>query len=151
MLRKIIGSVWKNTPRFLRMPLIRITQKKFTASAAAVVTNERGEVLLLDHIIRPYYNWGLPGGFLEYGEQPDEAIRRELFEETGLKLENVRLINVQTINRHIEMIFRASSDGKPEVKSLEITQAEWFEFEKMPEKLSPAQKSLIRQVLNSEI
>ncbi len=151
MLRKIIGSVWKKTPRFVRLPLIRATQGKFTASAAAIVTNSRREVLLLNHLIRPFYTWGLPGGFLNYGEQPLAAIKRELVEETGLKIENVELISVQTINRHIEMIFRATCEDVPQVKSLEITDAGWFDFSNLPEKLSPLQKTMIGQVLNSEI
>ena len=63
-MRDFLGKFWKLTPRFLRLRLIRASQKKFTASAAAIITNERGEVLLLDHYLRPGASWGFPGGFL---------------------------------------------------------------------------------------
>ena len=67
-MRDILGKFWKLTPPFLRLRLIRASQSKFTASAAAVITNERGEILLLDHYIRPGGGWGFPCGFLESGD-----------------------------------------------------------------------------------
>ena len=151
MLRKLIGLVWKNTPSFLRLTLIRSTQRKFTVSVAAIIFNEKGEVLLLDHVLRPFSNWGIPGGFIEPNEQPEPAIRREIREETGIELENLRLIRIRTIKRHVEILYRADGNGKAEVRSREINAAEWFAPDKIPPEMSEVQKSLIAQVLNKEI
>jgi 8-oxo-dGTP diphosphatase len=151
MLKGIVGKIWRNLPPFVRMKLIRISQKKFTASVAAIITNERGEVLLLEHVLRPASGWGIPGGFMEYGEQPEEALCRELREETGLKLENVRLYRARVLKRHIEFVFRAEATGKAEILSREILQAGWFETAQMPEKMNRSQKSLIEKVLAGEI
>ena len=151
MFKGIFGKLWRNTPRFLRLKAIRLTQKKFTASAAAIIIDELGKVLLLDHVLRAGSGWGYPGGFLEYGEQPEEAIKRELREETGLELKNVRLVRARVINRHIEFLFRAEAAGVAEVKSREINKAEWFAPDKLPEKMSQIQKSLVEKVLNDEI
>ena len=137
-------------PRPLRLRLIRVSQKKFTASAAAIITNERGEILLLDHYLRAGASWGFPGGFLEYAEQPAEAIRRELKEETGLELKNVRLLSPRVINGHIEFLFRAQADGEPRVLSREIRRAEWFAPDNLPENLSRKQRAQIREVLQAE-
>ena len=41
-----------------------------------------GSVLFVDH---PERGWEIPGGHLEPGELPEEALHRELFEETGLE------------------------------------------------------------------
>src|ERR1035437_9147133 len=103
----LLGKVWKLMPRSARTALTRRFQAKFTVSAAGIITNEKGEVLLADHILRPASGWGVPGGFLEAGEQPETALRREIREETGLELQDVRLYNARTRRRHIEIIFMA--------------------------------------------
>lgn len=105
---------------------------------------------MLKHLVRPYYSWGFPGGFMEYGESPKEAIRREICEETGLELKNIEIVQVRTIKRHIEITFRAESGGKPELKSREITDAGWFHLSDMPEDTSPKQKALIEELLNPD-
>ena len=38
--------------------------------AVGVVFNNAGQVLLVEHVFRPDYNWGLPGGWVERGESP---------------------------------------------------------------------------------
>lgn len=127
-----------------------MTQSKFTVSAAAVITNDEGQVLLLDHLIRPKSGWGLPGGFLDRSEQPDDAVRREIREETGLELYNLKMLRVRTVGTHVEIIFRARSNDTPEVKSREIKGFGWFEPSKLPERMSLAQKRLIESVLSHE-
>ncbi len=135
----------------MRLRVIRVTQEKFTVSVAAVITNERGQILLLDHVLRPFFNWGIPGGFVEAGEQPEAAIRREIREETGLELTNIEMFRVRTIKRHVEIMFRAAATGKGEVKSREINALGWFEIGAMPNEMSRVQKSLIEEVLKTEI
>ncbi len=151
MLRKTISFIWEKTPPFLRMRAIRATQQKFTVSVAAVITDHEKKVLLLDHVLRPFYNWGLPGGFMEPNEQPEAAIRRELAEETGLELKNIKMIRVRTVARHVEILFRAESVGIAAVKSREINALGWFTFAEMPDKISAAQRALIENVLHGEI
>ncbi len=134
-------------PSYLRKKVIRTTQPTFTVSAAAIITNENGKVLLLDHVLRTASGWGLPGGFLETGEQPENALKREIREETGLEIKDVELIRVRTINRHIEILFRAKATGKAEVKSSEIKDVVWFNVDEIPENMSQTQKSVIRKLL----
>lgn len=147
MLTKQIGFAWKILPPWLRLRIIRTTQEKFTVSAAAVVINPEGKVLLLNHLLRPFSGWGLPGGFLTAAEQPEEAIRREIMEETGLELNNVTMFRVQTIRRHIEIIFQAESNGEASVQSREILGLEWFDRDNLPEGLPRSQRKTIEQIL----
>jgi NUDIX domain len=69
MLKKLVGKIWRKTPHFIRLRIIRLSQTKFTVSVGAVVLNEKGEILLLDHVLRPASGWGIPGGFINGGEQ----------------------------------------------------------------------------------
>src|SRR5215207_6021899 len=138
MLRERIGFAWKILPSWLRLKIIRTTQHKFTVSAAAIILDGEGRVLLLNHVLRPLSGWGLPGGFIDRGEQPEDAIRRELREETGLELEDVEMFRVRTLGAHVEILFKARAKGEASVKSREILDLGWFEVEAMPEKMSGA-------------
>jgi len=66
--------------------------------ACCIVANENREVLLVKRKKDPYKNmWCLPIGFAESGEEVSQAALRELYEETGLTGEIVRLIDVDTL------------------------------------------------------
>jgi 8-oxo-dGTP diphosphatase len=51
-------------------------------TVTAIICNDQGEILLQQR--RDNGNWSLPGGIIEPGEEPADAIIREVFEETGL-------------------------------------------------------------------
>ncbi|HDR3649321.1 TPA: NUDIX domain-containing protein [Bacillus cereus] len=56
----------------------------FIPSVAAVIKNEQGEILF-QYPGGEY--WSLPAGAIELGETPEEAVVREVWEETGLKVQ----------------------------------------------------------------
>lgn len=113
-----------------------------------MIVNAEGKVLLLDHVLRPFSGWGLPGGFIGHGEQPEAALRREIEEETGLRLGEIELWRIRTVNRHIEFIYTTENSGEPRVNSNEIIGFGWFGPGELPERLSPAQKGIIEKVLD---
>jgi 8-oxo-dGTP diphosphatase len=52
-------------------------------------------VLLVKRKNLPYKDmWALPGGFVEYGETTEEAVAREVREETGIEMKITRLVGV---------------------------------------------------------
>lgn len=60
-----------------------------------LLTNGKNEVLLIKRGIEPAKGtWSLPSGFVEWGEPPRHAARRELMEETGVRGRIVRLFDV---------------------------------------------------------
>ncbi len=151
LLTAAVKKLWQILPNGVRYRMVRITQPKFTASAAAVILNDKDQVLVLNHVLRPYSGWGLPGGFLDAGEQPRDAIRREIFEEVGIELNDLVMFRVRVVSRHIEMLFKARAVGEPAVKSREITEVKWFAFDDLPADMSLAQKTIIARVLRDEV
>ena len=146
-----IGKLWKMLPGWMRLRIIRIAQPKFTVSAAAIITNELQQVLLLNHTFRPFSGWGIPGGFVSPQEQPEDAIRRELREEAGIELDDLTMFRVRTINRHVEILFTAKARGEPEVRSpREIVGLGWFDVESLPADMSKSQTALIRKVIGRD-
>jgi len=64
-------------------------------TASAFVVDDVGRVLLARRAIEPFLGyWDTPGGFVEEGEHPLDALRRELQEETGLEVEPGRFVGV---------------------------------------------------------
>ncbi len=60
-----------------------------------VVLNPRGEVLLIQRKNEPFKgHYALPGGFVDIGETVEDACRRELLEETGVKAGRLKLVGV---------------------------------------------------------
>jgi len=62
---------------------------------AAVIWNDRQEVLLIRRTKEPRKGqWSLPGGKVEFGENLEDAVRREVREETGLEIALLGLAGV---------------------------------------------------------
>ena len=78
-----------------------------------------GRVLLI-HRRNPPLGWALPGGFVEYGETVEDAVRREMKEETGLELAELRQFRVYSDPARdprghvVSVVFAARGLGKPE-------------------------------------
>lgn len=75
---------------------------KHIVAVSAYVRNDEGEVLLVKTHGRSD-TWELPGGQVEQGEPPHEAVSRELFEETGINAKPIGITgvyyNTQTVRR----------------------------------------------------
>jgi 8-oxo-dGTP diphosphatase len=150
MIKKVLGLLWRRTPRRLRRWGAHLSQQHFTVSAAAIVLDEQERLLLLKHVFRGGEGWGVPGGFISSGEQPDAAVMRELREETGLEIERAELAFVRTLEHvnHVEMVFRCrarSVDAK--AQSLEISELKWCAPDRLPEGLGRDQRYIIKRAL----
>lgn len=149
MLKNLLSSFWQHIPPQLRRWSVRVTNAKFTVTAAGIIFNAEGKVLLLKHLFRAGSGWGIPGGFLEAGEDARDALHRELREEIGLELQNERLFAVRTFKRQnqIEVVFVAKALGASKPMSIEVERAVWFSGDELPEGLPSDQKKLIESVL----
>jgi 8-oxo-dGTP diphosphatase len=54
-----------------------------------------GKIILIKRKNDPFKGkWALPGGFVEYGEKVEDAVIREIYEETGLKTSIIKIFGV---------------------------------------------------------
>ncbi|MGE5334694.1 MAG: nucleotide triphosphate diphosphatase NUDT15 [Nitrososphaerota archaeon] len=98
-------------------------------------------------------DWSPPGGHLEFGEAPEEAAAREVLEETGLPLENIRLVGVVNSvfhdeQKHYVTLFMMADcpEGSPEVREPEKCEAwEWYTWPHLPMPLFMPLKDLLEQ------
>ena len=89
--------------------------------------------------------WTMPGGKLEFGENFEEGAKREVIEETGIKLENTKVIcinNDRGEDAHfitiglLSIYEEGDFKGQPNVMEPdEITEWEWFGVNNLPEKI----------------
>ena len=134
-------------PRRLRRLGVVLAQPRFTVTAGVVLYDSQGRILLLRHRYRPGSGWGIPGGFLGQGEQPEAAARRELKEELGIDVGDLRLAFVRTLTsiRQVENVFTGQFDGTIAAVNDEVLEYRWFGREELPEQLSADQHSLIER------
>jgi ADP-ribose pyrophosphatase YjhB (NUDIX family) len=145
MKRKFIGWAWRKMPRKMRRLLVRLTQPSFTVSVGGVIFDEQGRVLLLNHVLRPASGWGVGGGFINPGEQPEAALKREFGEEVGVEIKKLRFLQIRTTRRHVEIIYRGEAEGgEVEPRSREILEAKWCDPDSLPAEIGASQRSLIK-------
>jgi 8-oxo-dGTP pyrophosphatase MutT (NUDIX family) len=141
-LRKIVGN----------RPLILV-------GAMVCVIDDQGKILLQK---RPEGMWGLPGGLLELGESVEEAGRREVFEETGVEIGQLQLVEIFSGKQYFRKlpngdefypvtIAYVSKDIKKntiKIDGKESIDAGFFPLHELPEQTSPLVRKMIQQYPN---
>ena len=151
MWKKLLGTLWRGSPKSLRRWGVWLAEPRFMVTVGAIAVDARGRVLLLQHEFRTGSGWGIPGGFLEAGEQPLAALRRELREEIGVELDVAELVHVRTLRRpqQVEIHFRCrvrdAASASPQ--SMEIKSLGWFDAHDLPPELPADQRRIIRDAL----
>ncbi len=109
-------------------------------AAGALFFDNQGRVLLVHPIYKD--TWDIPGGYVEQGESPAAACRREVKEELGLDRQPLRLLNVDWAPNDREgdkllFLFDCGHLGpdeeKIELQSTELDRWEWVELSKLDE------------------
>ncbi|WP_345269713.1 NUDIX domain-containing protein [Nibrella viscosa] len=89
----------------------------------AIVEYDNDSVVLIQNKGWPADWFGLVTGFLEHGEEPDEAILREIQEEIGLEAEIIERLGIYTFHQRNELIIayhvRATGDIRMDEEELQ--------------------------------
>jgi ADP-ribose pyrophosphatase YjhB (NUDIX family) len=110
-------------------------------TATAVVVGEDGRLLLGRRALEPDKDrWDLLGGFLEEGEHPLDALRRELAEESGLEIEPGDFLGVwmdrygydSTAASTVNLYWEARVLGGEERPADDVAELRWFEPSELP-------------------
>ena len=147
MFQNLIVRLWRFLPARLRRWTMRATHTRFTVTAGAIIFHDSGKVLLLKHRFRAGSGWGLPGGFLEAGEQPLDALRRELREEIGLEVRDAEVFAARSFRkpRQVEVLFRCRANEAVQPRTMEVERAEWFSLSSLPEGLPKDQRHFVER------
>jgi len=108
--------------------------------AVDAIVRHKNEILLIERKNEPL-GWALPGGFVDLGESVEQAVVREVFEETGLKLVNAKQFHVYSQPgrdpRGIQVasvVFSGETEGEPSAGD-DAGQAQFFSLKEFPRHL----------------
>ena len=128
-------------------PMVTVDAVVFTYSG------DRAKVLLINRGKEPFKGkWALPGGFIDMDEELEDAVVRELEEETGLK--GIRLEQMRTFGtvgrdprgRQITIAFMGiATEEQTKIKAGDdAAQAQWFDIEKLPDDMAFDHNEVVR-------
>lgn len=146
MMKKILLQIWRILPSRLQNILSRIIRPLFQVFAAAVIFDEHKNIFLVKSTYQRFHPWGLPGGSLEYGEHPEEAVIREVWEETGLNvcIERLLLVNSWLPDRVGLYYLCRISDGTFRPTD-EVSEFAYFSLDNLPD-IKPIDVGIIKRL-----
>lgn len=131
------------TERALCCPSCQQTVYPTISPAVSVAITDQDRLLLARNAHAAFSHFSLIAGYTEVGETLEETVAREVMEEVGLKVRNIRYVGSQAWGlSQSEMIgFHAELDGSDVItlQESELSEARWFhrlELEPIPSPIS---------------
>lgn len=100
-----------------------------------VLISKGEEILLVRHTYRNQDTFACVAGFIEAGESAENAVRREVLEEVGLKIKNIRFAGTQSwpFPDQLMLAYYAEYEsGEIKLQKEEIAEASWFNRKNLP-------------------
>lgn len=146
--RVLLLRIWRDVPFpiWLRRVFLRSINPSFIVGTMALIQDERGRILLLEHTYRKELRWGLPGGWLKNTESPERGLAREVWEETGFRVEVETLLAAETFDHaQMDLIYRCRVVAGAYRGSDETGACWWAAPEELPQ-LMDNQTRLLQKV-----
>lgn len=110
-------------------------------SPCVIVLVTRGDQCLLARNINwPANKFSALAGFLEAGESAEQALHREVFEEVGVEINNIRYVGSQSWPFPGQLMLGFIAEAVTEditVDGIEIVEAHWFRYDQLPGTIAP--------------
>lgn len=106
------------------------------APAIIVAVVKENQILLARNKRSPYKFYSVLAGFVEAGETLEDCVKREVMEEVGIKVKNIRYFNSQPwpFPNSLMIAFTAEYEsGSIQADGKEISEAYWFTKDELPE------------------
>ncbi len=134
MTKRILLKIWRIFPGWLQNIASRIIRPLFQVFAAAVILDQNQNIFLVKTTYQRVHPWGLPGGGLEYGEHPEKAVVREVWEETGLTvcIDKLLLVNSWLPDR-VGLYYLCRITDGTFAPSDEVSEFNYFSVEALPD------------------
>ncbi len=107
--------------------------------AVGVLVEDEGKILLVQRSFDPHKGkWTLPAGFMNAGEDPAEAARRECLEETSLNIRVTRILDIYAEKEHAGgadfiIVYQAEVINGNLLAADDADDAAWFSRDDLPE------------------
>ncbi len=145
--RSLLLRIWRDVPfpGWLRHLFLRILNPSFMVGAMALIQDDQGRILVLEHTYRRQVPWGLPGGWLKRAESPEAGLAREVLEETGLRVRVEELLTAAFWgDTQLDLLFHCTIESGTYLPSDETGLHRWVPPEQLPE-LLPNQLAMLRK------
>lgn len=148
-LQAVLLRIWRELPNWLQRLALTLFSGRFRVAVAGMIQDDAGRMLLCYHTYRKDYPWGLPGGDLKFGEDPAEAMQREVMEETGLQVQVIRplLVTSASSYRHVGIFYECKLAGGDFRPSLEVSKIGYFDVAELPGLILPGEARLVYTIL----
>lgn len=148
---KILLTIWRIITGPLQWRVLWFAHSKFIVGVATVVLNDKKQVLLLRHTYWPKGSWGLPSGYANSGEELEATVRRELQEETDLKVDVESLIKIKSGYRlRVEVYYLARLiGGKLKLDPREVIEVKFFSINDLPDGILESHREVILSVFEN--
>lgn len=127
--------------------------------SAVFIENTQGQILMQQRTY-PHGKWGLPGGLMELGESTEETARREVYEETGLTVGELKLFGVYSGKNYlckaqngdefyvVTTIYTTNDyTGEACVNDDESLKLEWVSLDNLPENIARTHQEIINDYI----
>jgi 8-oxo-dGTP pyrophosphatase MutT (NUDIX family) len=145
--RRLLLRVWRDVPfpGWMRQLFLRVLNPSVMIGAMALIQDECGRVLVVEHTYRRHVPWGLPGGWLKTAESPEAGLKREVMEETGLHVSVQELLAADFwTGSQFDLLYRCRVESGSYRPSDETGLHRWAFPRELPE-LLPNQWALLRK------